>query len=339
MSKNKILILLILILLFVSITSLFVGSSGINPSETIKIIINKIFNIDQILSSDGTSKIIWNIRFPRIVTAIIVGGCLALSGCAMQSLLMNPLASPFTLGVSTGASLGVATSVVFGVGLSFLGKFSLPFIGFLFAFLTVIFILFFVSKIDMNLSNISIILTGMIVSLFLNSILSLVIFFAKEKVNTIIFWQMGSLAGIDSSQILLLAIILLIGLIFLLMNSFELDMLSFGEFHATSMGLDVKKTKLKIMLISTLMTGACVSFTGTIGFVGLVSPHIVRSIIGSKHIYSIPASMLLGGILLVIADTIARTLVSPAELPVGTVTALIGAPFFAIIFLRRKGSN
>ncbi len=328
--------LLLIAFLVVLIFGIAIGSSNITFFETIKILLSKIFNTPIEGIDDKMVTIVMSLRVPRVLVAAIVGSSLALSGLALQSLLGNPIASPYTLGVSTGASIGVAIAIVTGFTLPFLPSMTFPFMGFVFAFLAVIIILTLTSVFDKNFSSMTIVLVGMVVSLTLNGVLTLLIVFAKENANSIIFWQMGSFSLASYQQLFIVLPFFIIGSVLLGFKYLELDALSLGETEAKLSGVEVKSVKYKIIILTTLLTGAAVSITGIVGFIGLIAPHIARRLFGEKHFYLIPSSMLIGSMLLIIADTVARTIMSPTELPVGAITALIGGPFFAYVFFKKR---
>ena len=301
--------------------------------DTIQILLHKIFNLP--LSSDVSSKevsIIWTLRVPRVLLAFLVGGSLAVSGAVVQSILKNELASPYTLGVSSGASLGAGIVIILGINISFLGNLTLPLIGFVFGLLTVYGVIVFSSKIDKTMSNNTIILSGMVFSLFVSAILTTLTSLFHEDLQSITLWQMGSFSMKGFSSVKAIIPFILIGLVGVLIHTREMDILTFGEEQAKAVGVDTTKVKKRLFIFSAILTGSAVSLSGTIGFIDLIAPHIVRRIFGSKHIYVIPMSFIFGGTLMVITDLIARTIIAPAELPVGAVTALIGAPFFAYIY-------
>lgn len=314
-----------------------IGSSNINILDTSNILLNKMLNIP--LRKNINPKdisIIWIIRLPRVLLAFMVGGCLAVSGAVVQSVLKNELASPYTLGVSSGASLGAGLVIVLGISIPFLGGFTLPIVGFLFGLSTVYLVIVFSAKIDKTMSNNTIILAGMVFSLFVNALLTTMTALFSEDIKSITLWQMGSFSMKGWSYVQALIPFLIIGMIGVLKYSREMDILTFGEEQAKAVGVDTTKIKKRLFIFSTTLTGAAVSLSGTIGFVDLIAPHIVRRIFGSKHSYVIPMSFIFGGCLMVITDLISRTIISPAELPVGAITALIGAPFFAYVYFNSK---
>ncbi|MDU1280348.1 MAG: iron ABC transporter permease [Clostridium sp.] len=314
-----------------------IGSSNISIMDIISIILHKVFNANLLEGIEAKDvAIIWSIRLPRVLLAFTVGGALAASGAVVQSVLKNPLASPYTLGVSSGASLGVGLLVVSGISIPFLGNFSLPLVGFISSLLTMIIVLVFASKVDKELSNSTIILSGMVFSLFFNAALTTITALFTNKIEAITMWQMGSFSMRGWSYLKAGIPFFLIGIIGIMAFVKEMDVLTFGEEQAKSIGVEAEKVKKYLFLFVAILTGAAVSISGTIGFVDLIAPHIVRKIFGSKHSYVIPMSIVFGGCLMVITDLISRTIIVPSELPVGAVTAIIGAPFFAYLYFKKS---
>ena len=299
--------------------------------------LNKILNLplNENIASPQVA-IIWKIRLPRVLLAFIVGGCLAVSGAVIQSVLKNELASPYTLGVSSGASLGAGLVIVSGISIPFYRRaLHLPLIGFISGLATVFLVITFASKIDKTMSNNTIILAGMVFSLFVNALLTTLTAFFTEDLESITLWKMGSFAMKGWSYVGLIIPFFIIGMLGVLRFTKEMDILTFGEEQANLVGVDTKKVKSKLFIYCSILTGGSVALSGTIGFVDLIAPHIVRKIFGSNHKYVVPMSFLFGGCLMVVTDLIARTAFSPMELPVGAVTALIGAPFFAYIYFKK----
>ena len=315
--------------LFVLALGVAFGSVGIAPGDLLAILGHKLFgaalpeDISQI-----TVSILWTIRFPRAVMAFLIGAALSASGTVMQSVLRNPLASSYTLGVSSGASLFAAVVMVTGL--------SLPLFGFLGGLATVFLAIALAVRFDRNLENQTIILVGMVLSLFVNALLTLVTALSSERLKQLVFWQMGSFSAQTWQNAALTLPILLIGLVVMMRYAREMDLITFGEEQALSAGVDLKRVKFVLIAVSALLTGTAVSFAGVIGFVDLIAPHIVRKIFGSNHRIVVPMSALFGGCFMVLADLIGRTVMAPQELPVGAVTALIGAPFFAYIYFHRR---
>lgn len=335
-TNKKKCIISIFILISIIYIGTSIGGSNISMLDTISIIANKTFGItlrDGVLPKDVS--IIWKIRLPRVLLAFLVGGCLATSGAVVQSILKNQLASPYTLGVSSGASLGAGLVIITGITIPVIGSFTLPFVGFIFGLFTVYLVILFSSKIDKTMSNNTIILAGMVFSLFVNALLTTLTAMFSEDLKRIALWQMGSFAMKGWTYVGLIIPFCLVGMIGTLMYTKEMDILTFGEEQAQSVGVDTSKVKTKLFIFSAVLTGGAVSLSGTIGFVDLIAPHVVRKIFGSNHKYVIPMSFVFGGCLMVVTDLIARSVFAPTELPVGAVTALIGAPFFAYVYFKK----
>ena len=335
-NKHKVIISVLLALIIICI-GISVGSSNINFLDTLSILSNKILNIPL---RDGLEiknvGIVWKLRLPRVLLAFFVGGCLATSGAVVQSILKNQLASPYTIGVSSGASLGAGLIIVTGISMPIIGSFTLPLVGFLFGLATVYIVIVFSSTIDRTMSNNTIILSGMVFSLFVNAILTTLTALFSEDMKSITLWQMGTFSMKGWSYVQLILPFLIIGMLGVIRFTREMDIMTFGEEQAKATGVDVSKIKRNLFIFSAILTGGAISLSGTIGFIDLIAPHVVRRVFGSKHKYVIPMSFVFGGCLMVISDLIARTVVVPSELPVGAVTALIGAPFFAYIYFKNK---
>ncbi|KKY00959.1 MULTISPECIES: FecCD family ABC transporter permease [Paraclostridium] len=336
-NKNKTLAILSIPLVFFIISiGTSIGSSNIHILDTMNIILNKVINLPLREGIDPKDiSIIWALRIPRVLLAFMVGGCLAVSGSVVQSILKNELASPYTLGVSSGASLGAGLVIVLGISIPFLGQLTLPLIGFLFGLITVYGVIVFSSRIDKTMANNTIILAGMVFSLFVNALLTTLTALFSEDIKSISLWQMGSFSMKGWSYVRVLIPFLIIGIIGVLRYTKEMDILTFGEEQAKAVGVDTNRVKKHLFIHSAILTGSAVALSGTIGFVDLIAPHMVRRVFGSKHKYVIPMSFVFGGSLMVITDLIARTIVSPAELPVGAITAIIGAPFFAYVYFSK----
>lgn len=327
----------ILICLAIIILGVGIGSVYIPPTDILRIIYSNIFN--QPLSNEisrNSISIIWKIRLPRAILAFIVGGALAASGSVMQSVLKNPLASSYTLGVSSGASVGAGLVIITGFTIPLLGKFTLPFIGLVSGLLTVYLAISFTAKIDKNMENNTIILIGMVFSLFINAMITLMTALAREHIKMLTYWQMGSFSLKEWSDVSILFPIVIICIFILMRFATELDLMTFGEEQAMAMGVDIQKVKWILLGLSAALTGSAIAFVGVIGFIDLISPHVVRKVFGSTHKIVIPMSMLFGGAFMVICDLIARTIIPLSELPVGAVTALIGAPFFAYVYISKR---
>ncbi|GEN46121.1 FecCD family ABC transporter permease [Alkalibacillus haloalkaliphilus] len=325
-------------LLVVMSLAITVGAANINWQDVWLIVFAELPYIHQWIEpswSDSTETIVLDIRMPRVILAAIVGAALALAGAIYQGVLRNPLADPFILGVSSGASFGAALVFAFGFQVVWLGKFTLPVVAFMFGFGTLM-VVYFLARIGQKVRMETIILAGVVVQAFIGACLSLVMALANEQLQTIVFWMMGSLTLTDWSYNQIVLPIILICSIIALFYARELNMLGLGEEVAHHSGVSVEKTRFYLLILASIMTGAAVSVSGAIGFVGLVVPHIIRLIVGADYRLILPLSIFGGAIFLVGADTLARVLMAPRELPLGIITAFLGAPFFAYLLRRTK---
>lgn len=322
--------------LFILLVAIRAGSVYISLPDLLKIIGSHITGKPLPAEVDPMSdSIFWTIRTPRAITAFLVGGCLSVSGAVMQAVLQNPLASSYTLGVSSGASLGAAFVLLCGLTVSGISGFMLPLAGFVFGLLTVAAAMLLASRIDRNVSNQTIVLIGMIMSLFVTGILNFMMTFYSDRSKQLWLWMTGSFSARNWTHCAILTAVGAVCFVILMMLSGRLDILTFGELQASSMGVEVKKTKIIAILICSLLTGVSVAFAGVIGFIDLAAPHVVRRIFGPSHKIVIPMSFIYGGAFMALCDLAARTVLSPREIPVGAVTALVGAPFFAYVFFTK----
>ena len=341
MRKNRLFLSgCILFSLLVILSAVGIGSVSVSLRETIQIIVSRLSGISVDTGIPAYRiAIIADLRLPRVLLAFIAGAALSVSGAVMQSVLKNPLASSFTLGVSSGASLGAGTVILFGLTGAVHGLVTVPVAGFAASILTMLFLLRFSRAIDPSLGNNTIILSGMVLSLFLNAVLTLFSVLSADGLKNILSWQLGSLALRGTAPVIILFPVTVSGALLVFSYRRELDILTFGSDDAASLGVPVRKTKNILILLASILTGCTVAFTGVIGFVDLAIPHIVRRILGPSHRTLIPFSFLLGGSFMVLADLLCRTVYPPAELPIGAVTALLGAPVFAHIYLSSRRVN
>ncbi|RLQ96217.1 FecCD family ABC transporter permease [Falsibacillus albus] len=314
-----------------------IGSISIPVMDILQIVGGQLFRYQPSSTIDPMyTNIIMEIRLPRVLLAGLVGASLAMSGTAFQGLLRNPLADPYTLGVSSGASLGAVITIFFSLTLPLLGMFTLPVFSIATAILTMMIVLLFARRIDRSMKVETIILTGIIFSSFLGSLISLMIALTGDELRQIIGWLLGSVSMRGWSYITLILPFFIFGSILLMLNGRELNALSFGEERAQHLGVNVQRRKLLILAAGSMLTGSAVAVSGTIGFVGLVVPHFCRLLWGPDHRHLLPLSALVGAAFLILADTAARMIISPSELPIGVITSLIGAPIFAIILMKNK---
>ena len=326
--------LLVLVLAGAMLLCICVGSVSISPADTLRVLLCALLR--RPMPEGVSANIILNVRLPRVVNVALVGAALSLCGAAMQGLLRNPLADGSTLGVSSGASLGAVLALALGVtlpGTAFGGTMLLAMV---FAFLLLMLILALAYALDRSLATNSIILIGVIFSMFASSVMSLIISFSGDKLRSITFWTMGSLSGTGFAHARVLAAALLVCGAVVLAHARELNAMAIGEDDARHVGVNVRRVKLTLMIAVSVLIGVCVSVGGTIGFVGLVVPHMARMIVGPNHGRLLPASMLAGAIFLLLCDLIARTLLRPIELSIGVVTSLVGAVAFVLIFYRTR---
>ena len=322
------------VLIGVMLLCICVGSVNIPLKSTLTAMWNTLWGME--VPAGVSKNIILNVRLPRVINVALVGAALSLCGAAMQGLLRNPLADGSTLGVSSGASLGAVISLAFGVSIPGMEFASTMVMAMAFAFLSLLMILSMAYVLDRSMSTNSIILIGVIFSMFTSSAMNLIITFAKDQVRTITFWTMGSLSGTGYGEAAVLAVALLVCGGILLRYARELNAFAISEDNARHIGVNVKKVKLVILITVSVMIGICVSIGGTISFVGLVMPHMTRMIVGPNHKRLLVTSMFSGAVFLLLADLVARTLLSPVELNIGVVTSLVGAVAFVIIFYRTR---
>jgi len=313
------------------------GAQYVGLSEILRLVVQMAWGThDQVVDSDTTATILLHVRLPRVFMGFLVGCSLASVGVALQALLRNPLADPYVLGVSSGAALGVSIAVLFGVGTTMLAVSALPLCG-LGGGLIALGVIYRMAASYDRLPIYSVLLAGVI----LNAIFSALVMFVTSIMDPnrsfgMMTWLMGSLTAPAYPTLLVFSLYLIIGLGLLLKHVRVLNIMAVGEEPARSLGIDTDRTKRYIFLLSALITGAVVSVSGMIGFIGMVVPHAIRLIVGADHRLLMPASVLVGGTFLMVADTLARTLLSPSEVPVGILTALAGGPFFIYLLVWRK---
>ena len=321
----SILIFLPIILFF---TAFMVGRYPITPINVIKTILSPL--IPSLTVSPTVSSIVFDVRLPRIIAAILVGAGLSIAGATLQGLFKNPLVSPDLLGVSNGAGFGAALAILLSAGNLFiqLGAFVFGLIS--------VSITYIISKSYKAGGTLVLVLSGIAVSAFFNALISGTKYLADpyDKLPEIVFWLMGSLSKVSNSQLFMILIPLVIGLVIILLLRWHLNLLSMGDEEAQSLGLNPNRLRLIIIFACTLVTSASVSISGIIGWVGLVVPHITRMIVGPDHKILLPASLSIGASFLLLIDTISRTVLT-IEIPLGILTALIGVPIF--LYLLRKG--
>jgi iron complex transport system permease protein len=324
--------LMLLIFLGVCIVSLSLGSVHIGFIEVLRSLVNS-FTGESSLSYQE-ELIIFSVRLPRIIFAGVVGASLSLGGVVFQAILRNPLADPYILGISGGSALGAIIGIVIGAGSFYLG---IPLLAFVGALATVFLVFAVAGSVRGPLSDNSLLLSGVVVNAFFSAaILFFLSIVNSMELHSITFWLMGDLSGASAKEICVAAVCLLAGFVLLYAHARKLNLIVQGEDTAQQLGVHVEKTKQGLLIITSLLTAVAVSLAGIIGFVGIMVPHFIRLVFGSDHRLLLPVAALFGASFLIVADTIARIVLAPAELPVGVITALCGAPYFIFLLKRNK---
>lgn len=337
--KTSFIIALILLTLVIAIFAINAGAAQISPIQVVKALLH--------LETEGTNSIvIWNIRLPRVIAGIVAGAGLAVAGAVMQTSLRNPLASPATLGVSNAAAFGANLAIVcFGAGtihsnthdaVFIANPYSVTFFAFLFSVLAMMLILFLARL--RGFSPESVVLAGVAFGSLFSAGSTLIQYFAEDvQVAAMVFWTFGDLGRVSWKEVAILTVTILIAFILFHHYRWDFNTLETGEDSAKGLGVQVDQVRFRSMFFASLITAVSVSFMGIIGFIGLIAPQMMRRIIGTDHRFLIPASAVTGAALLLISDTLARTIISPVVLPVGAITSFFGAPLF--LFLLAKGAT
>lgn len=320
----------LLFLLFAIVLSLAIGSVFISPTELWKILRG--------VGEEKFAFIIWNIRLPRTVLIALTGAALSGSGASYQGLFRNPLADPFLIGVASGAGLGAVIAMSIQWPYSFWGLMAIPAAAFISALLTV-FIVYFLARVGQTIPTTNLILAGVAFSSFATSLTSFLMLRSTNEVRRALGWLLGGASQAGWTAILAMLPYLVIGLGILIFFGYQLNLLQFGDDQAQQMGLNVTRTKTILLVASSLATAAAVAFSGIIGFIGLVVPHVMRLWFGADYRRLIPLSIISGASALLISDIIARIILTPQEIPVGIITALAGAPFFLWVLRRVKNQG
>ncbi len=328
--NSLLLILLLLVIIFLFIISFALGRYPTAPRDLLTMIGSRLFNYSHGLP-DVLETVVFNVRLPRIIAAIIVGAALSAAGAAYQGLFRNPLISPDIMGASAGAGLGAAVAIYLS-----LGPLGVQVYAFIFG-LSAVMITYGISTRMRSDPTLSLILSGIMMGSVFSALICLIKYVADpfEKLPSITFWMMGSLSGINPPELAVTALPIIAGTAVLLLLRWRLNALTFGDEEAMTMGLNVTWLRMVIIVCATLVTSAAVSITGLIGWVGLVIPHLARMLVGPDYKVLLPASVLMGAIYLLLVDDIAR-LASSLEIPIGILTSLLGVPFFLYLFSQRK---
>lgn len=329
LTKEKLtiyLFVLIILLILIFILSLSYGTKGFSLVESIKILFGRC-------NDEIKSEIILKLRLPRILTAMLVGASLAIVGAVFQALLKNPLAEPYILGVSSGGALGAIIAI--SIGVQFAGVSIFSFVG---SLLTFFFVFLFgrrFGEIDPN----TILLVGVIINAFFSALILLIVSIIDQSFRTALFWLMGNLSLTDFSSILLIAVVFLAASIVFLLFSNQFNLISIDEENAKQYGVKTGLLKNLSFILGSLLIGVIVAYVGIIGFAGLVVPHICRLIFGYDNRIVLPTSIFVGAIFMTLADLISRIILSPVEIPIGSITAVIGSPIFIFLLKHKRFSN
>lgn len=315
-----------IITLILTAINLNIGSSNQNIFELL---------FSSISTNNESTIVLWNLRMPHVLCALISGATLGICGCILQSTLGNPLASPSTIGISQGASCGACVAIIIFGGIVAGSQIVVVICAFIVALIPTI-LIFVISRLK-HLSATSIILTGVAMSIFFGGVIALVQYFAdSSKVSEVVFWTFGSMYNANLSQIAFMTLIMIVVLIFSCVNSITYNAMECGDMTAHSVGLNIKNTRLIHLMVAAIGAACITAFCGTINFIGLISPHIMRRFVGANYKYLIPASALCGASILVLSDIISSIIIPGVILPIGAITSFIGAPIFIWILLRKK---
>jgi iron complex transport system permease protein len=302
------------------------GAFSIPPAEILLSVLDRLHLGGSPIADPMGQSLLWEIRLPRVAMAVLVGASLGCAGAAMQGTFSNPLAEPGTVGVSSGAVLGAVAQIV--VGFALFGSLSLPVAAFVGGLLTVL-LVYWSARSDGRTEVVTLILTGIAINAFVGAVIGLLTFFSDDaELRSIVFWTLGSMAQATWQKVAIILPFAVVGLVAAMAFARRLDLLALGERPARHLGIDVERLRIAMLTIIAVLTAAAVAVSGQILFVGLVIPHLVRMVAGPGHKLLLPASALLGATVLVLADLVARTVAAPAEVPLGVLTAIIGAPFF-----------
>lgn len=337
----KIKVFLLVTCLFLTvIIGAAIGATAVPPAQVVKIILHHLTR-GAMFFTQGWEKtqdtIIWQLRFPRVLLAAMVGGSLSVSGVAFQGLLRNPLADPYTIGVSSGAAFFATLGIAVGIHRYGGGSIAISILALSGAAITV-FIVYHLARVKGKVSAVALLLAGAITSAFFSATISFVMILSGGNLRQIVFWLMGSFANRSWGEVATMFPPMFIGSLIVFCFSRELNIMLVGEESAFTLGVNIEKTKRWILLGASLLTAGAVAVSGLIGFVGLMVPHIIRMVFGYDHRVLIPVVFLGGSIFMVWCDLAARVVNSPEEIPVGIITALLGAPFFTFLLQKKRGS-
>jgi iron complex transport system permease protein len=336
--RVALLIVLGLVLAVAVVLAVALGAVYVPIATSARIILSRAPLLGRLVDTTWSATqetIIISVRLPRVLLALLVGMGLALAGAIFQGIFRNPMADPGIIGSSQGAALGATIAFFFGIKFGWGGLSAVPLFAFVGAFMAV-FLVYFIARAGGRVSIAYLLLVGFALSSFLASIVSLLLVISEDRMHNIFFWLMGGLGTGNWDAVLAILPFIATGAVISSFFARDLNLLMLGEEKAMQLGLEAHRFLWIMFAVAALVVGAAVSVSGIIGFVGLMTPHIVRLLTGPDHRYLIPGSLIGGGLFLVLADTLARTVIAPNELPVGIVTAFFGAPFFVYLLKRRR---
>jgi iron complex transport system permease protein len=335
----KYILILSVILVILIILSSAAGAANLSIVTTLKTLASAVPGIRNLINVSDISpqdfKVIFDIRLPRILMAVIVGIALSGSGVIFQGVFRNPMADPYIIGVSAGAAFGATIGLIFAGAVRFLSLSITSVFAFLGA-IGVTFLVYNISKIKGKISVLTLLLSGVALSSLLSSVISFIMIYRTQDLAKVYFWIMG---GLSNSSWINFLVVMPVIILTLLVSSFfmrDLNVMSLGDERANQLGVQTNKIKQILLVLASIMAAAAVSVSGIIGFIGLITPHIMRIIVGPDHKVLYPSSAVAGGIVLLLSDTLARTLLSPREIPVGIITSIIGVPFFIYLLIKTK---
>ncbi len=331
---------LLALLILAAFFALTVGFSKYSVMSVISALLRLVPFVGEslgIASPDGKEFIIiTEIRMPRVLAGVLVGSGLALAGVVFQGVFRNPMADPYIIGVSSGAALGAALAIVMRIGYSFMGVNTVSILAFLVAVLTVL-IVYNLARVGPQAPIVTLLLSGIAVSIFLSAIVSLIQLFSGWELHRLVYWMMGGFSYIEWDEVLGILPLISVGAVLTYLFARELNIMTMGDAEAQHLGVNVENSRRVLLSLASLMTAAAVSVSGLIGFVGLVIPHLTRMLVGPDHRILMPSTFLIGAIFLVLCDAIARSITISAEIPVGIITSLSGGPFFIYMLRKSRG--
>jgi iron complex transport system permease protein len=321
-------------------TSMCVGSADISLLEILSALgwrVKATFGFSPKLTIDEAKEvIIFQIRLPRAILASLVGGSLATAGAVLQGIFRNPMADPYVIGVSSGAALGASLAIIFGLGYGIFRASAMTIMAFAVAMVSLL-VVYNISRIGRRVPVMTLLLSGIAVSIFLSAIVSLLHIIAGEKLHALVFWLMGGFSYTEWIDVYIILPFTCVGFLLVYILARDLNILQLGEEEASYLGVEVEKVKRSLIIFVSLLTASAVSVSGLIGFVGLIIPHIVRLTVGPDHRILLPSALIVGATFLVVCDIIARVIIPPGELPVGIITAFAGVPFFIYLLRKARG--